>query len=104
MRNRLFGIVLVLVGACSGGHKGLTYRAACQSIGDATCARQAQCSPPAMQNCAQQFVQTCCAGFPNCDQEIADQGAQAALDKCLSDLKTVSCADLEAGNYPASCQ
>src|SRR5262249_59139053 len=33
LRNRLFGIVLVLVGACSGGHKGLTYRAASQPIG-----------------------------------------------------------------------
>jgi len=102
MRNRLLGLSLVLLVAC-GGHK-LTFRSACESVGNAVCTRVAQCSPPGVTNCAQTFVQTCCAATANCDAEITDQGAQAAIDKCVADEKVLDCASVENGDLPASCQ
>jgi hypothetical protein len=102
MRTRLIGFCLVVLAACGGSHP-LTLRAVCESIGNAVCARAAECTPPGQSSCAQTFVQTCCTGA-NCDMDVTDQGAQGQLDKCVADFKSFPCADLANGDYPASCQ
>jgi hypothetical protein len=92
---------MLFLGACGGGDK-LTLRATCEALATATCDRSADCFADVPSDCVSQIVQACCTGS-SCDAEIEDSGAADQLDECVDDIGTLSCADLEEGTLPASC-